>query len=129
MDVFLCTVLLAVLLQANLGVYSFSNIPSGGTMHPVAVTTTQQSTPNTSPPVKVESGTSTPKQNKQGGKGKSVSVSLQTPPELYKPQKPHEKTTAFYKLIVRIMERLSHAFDRISNDVEKFKEKLKPYRI
>ncbi|CAH8863537.1 unnamed protein product [Trichobilharzia szidati] len=77
---------------------------------------------------KSENGTSTEGENKQEHIGKLVDVAVQTPPEFYKPKTLDHITLTFYKTVVRIMERLSVAFEKISNDVEKLKEKLKPHR-
>ncbi|CAH8863535.1 unnamed protein product [Trichobilharzia szidati] len=77
---------------------------------------------------KSKNETSTEEENKQERKGKLVDVAVQTPPEFYKPQALNRITLSFYKTVVKIMERLSVAFEKISNDVEKLKEKLKPNR-
>ncbi|VDP98415.1 unnamed protein product [Trichobilharzia regenti] len=128
MDVFLCTVLLA-LLQANLGVHSLSDTQNAQTAQPAVPTLTLQSTSSSSPPTDGVKGTSTEGEEKQGHKPKSVTIAVQTPPEFYKPQRVNDITLAFYKTVVRIMERLSHAFHKIYRDVEKFKRKFKPNRI
>ncbi|CAH8863545.1 unnamed protein product [Trichobilharzia szidati] len=178
MDVFLCTVLLA-LLQANLGVHSFSvmqnaettppavdtqspnppddsqdnkNVQTEVAEVPMATGNTEKTTTSpdevterveekkmpmlgededTIPPgfrPKSENETSTEGENKQEHKGKLVDVAVQTSPEIYKPKTLDHITLSFYKTVVKIMERLSVAFEKISNDVEKFKEKLKPNR-
>ncbi|CAH8863567.1 unnamed protein product [Trichobilharzia szidati] len=49
MDIFLCSVLLA-LLQANLGVHSLSDIPNGEPTQPVADTLTPVTTQSSNPP-------------------------------------------------------------------------------
>ncbi|CAH8863541.1 unnamed protein product [Trichobilharzia szidati] len=77
---------------------------------------------------KSKNETSTEEENKQERKGKLVDVVVQTSPEFYKLKTLDHITLAFYKTVVKIMERLSVAFEKISNDVEKFKEKLKPHR-
>ncbi|CAH8863549.1 unnamed protein product [Trichobilharzia szidati] len=123
MNVFVCTVLLA-LLQANLGVHSMPDTQNAASTQPAAPTVALQSTPTSSPPVKGDTGNS-----REGGKDKSVSVAVQTPPKFYKPKTSHDKSLAFYKTVIKIMERLSEAFHKIYRDVEKFKRHLKPSRI
>ncbi|CAH8863565.1 unnamed protein product [Trichobilharzia szidati] len=87
-----------------------------------------QSTSVSSSSMEGVKGTSTEGENKHGHKVKSVSVAMQTPTKFYKPKTLDHITLAFYKTVVKIMERLSVAFEKISNDVEKLKEKLKPHR-
>ncbi|CAH8863563.1 unnamed protein product [Trichobilharzia szidati] len=123
MNVFVCTVLLA-LLQANLGVHSLSDTQNAQSTQPAVAQVPLQSSSIPSPPAKGDTGNS-----KEGGKVKSVSVAMQTPPKFHKPKTSDDKSLAFYKTIVKIMERLSEAFHKIYRDVEKFKRKLKPNRI
>ncbi|CAH8863547.1 unnamed protein product [Trichobilharzia szidati] len=127
MDVFVCTVILA-LLQANLGVHSLSGTQNAQSTQSAVAQVPLQSTSVSNPAMEGIKGASTQGGNKEGHKVKSVSVAVQTPPKFYKPKTLDHITLAFYKTVVKIMERLSVAFEKISNDVEKLKEKLKPHR-
>ncbi|CAH8863561.1 unnamed protein product [Trichobilharzia szidati] len=137
MDVFLCTVLLA-LLQANLGVHSFSVMQNAETTPPAVGTPPADSQDNKSVQMEVvitpnvtgdaENTENLPGEEKPEHIVKVVDVAVQTPPEFYKPKTLDDTTLAFYKTVVKIMERLSEAFHKIYRDVEKFKRKLKPNR-